>query len=116
MEDVKKELKLAIKTWLPFISRIWSIVMIIFGTLTGAMACHKVRSEEQDKKREEQEQDAEVRFIQRKRKEKKDQMLTKVWNKENKEAHEGLLNGKRVILRLREKTSWPLSTGRGELN
>ena len=87
-EEVMEKLRLASKIWLPFISGIWSIVMIFIGTLTGAMACQKVRTEEHNQRREEQEQNAELRWIRRR----KDEMKTKVWNTGDEENYVGLLN------------------------
>ena len=67
-----EDLQVAGKTWIPFISGIWSMVMIIIGTVTGAMAGRELEQNLKKRRREELENKIEIKLKRRE--------LTKVWN------------------------------------
>jgi len=85
-----KDLELAGKTWLPFISGIWGVAMIIIGTVTGAMAGAELEQNSRRRRKEEQEHRTEIKLKQRE--------LKQVWNTGDDEAYDKFLSENELLL------------------
>jgi len=78
------EIHEAFKTWLPLISGIWSIAMIIIGTVTGSIAGAELEQEWGRRRKEQQERNGELKYKRRE--------LTNLWVAEDDKAYEKLQN------------------------
>merc|ERR1712107_953765 len=79
-----EEIHEAGKTWLPLISGIWSIAMIIIGTVTGSMAGAELEQSLRKRREEQRERNWELKYKRRE--------LPKVWDTGDDMAYEELRN------------------------